>query len=277
MPTNEELVINNVTDGSLDGNDDWKGTGIFDVLMDAVNQNINSQYKKNRITGSDFANVYLGSVQAVLQQSVEYYLRRDKIEADTALTLANTTVLEAKSAEEILNIQATTALTIAQTSVFEDKSVEELLILKSNVTLAANSIQIELDKIGIAKDAAVEDLLNTQANTTLTTLNTQVLTDKTVEELLILQANVLLSQESIVITRDKAAKDLLSVVAGTTLTEANTALTNINAILSESNIKVAYVERVLKDKQAAELGLDQVVKTSNTDPSAVYQPKYTEL
>jgi hypothetical protein len=131
MPTNVELDIKDVTDGSLDGNDDWKGTGIFDVLMEAVNENIASQYKKNRITGSDFANVYLGSVQAVLQQSVEYSLRKSTVEAELRLT--------------------------------------------------------------------------------------------------------------------------------------------------EERIKLTYVERVLKDKQAADLGLDEVVKDSNVSPDAVYQPKYTEL
>lgn len=70
-----DIILTDITNGSLDGNNDWTGTGVFDVLMSAVNKNIESQYMKNRITGSDYATVYLGSIQAVLQQSIEYTLR----------------------------------------------------------------------------------------------------------------------------------------------------------------------------------------------------------
>ena len=80
-----DIVVTDITNGSLDLNNDWTGTGIFDVLMSAVNKNIESQYLKNRITGSDYANVYLGSIQAVLQQSMEYTLREKLVEADIEL------------------------------------------------------------------------------------------------------------------------------------------------------------------------------------------------
>ena len=70
-----DILLTDITNGSLDTNNDWTGTGVFDVLMSAVNKNIESQYMKNRITGSDYATVYLGSIQAVLQQSIEYTLR----------------------------------------------------------------------------------------------------------------------------------------------------------------------------------------------------------
>lgn len=76
-----DIILTDITNGTLDINNDWTGTGIFDVLMSAVNKNIESQYMKNRITGSDYATVYLGSIQAVLQQSMEYALREKLVEA----------------------------------------------------------------------------------------------------------------------------------------------------------------------------------------------------
>lgn len=57
------------------------GTGIFDKLMNAINDNINTQYENNRISGSDYANVYLGSMQAALAQSVQFLLQEQVTEA----------------------------------------------------------------------------------------------------------------------------------------------------------------------------------------------------
>ena len=80
-----DILLTDITNGSLDGNNDWTGTGVFDVLMSAVNKNIESQYMKNRITGSDYATVYLGSIQAVLQQSMEYALREKLVAEQISL------------------------------------------------------------------------------------------------------------------------------------------------------------------------------------------------
>ena len=88
VPTN--IVITDVTDGSLDINNDWTGTGVFDVLMNAVNKNIESQYLKGRITGSDYATVYLGALQSVLAQSVEYVMKEKVSEAQVDNMVSDT-------------------------------------------------------------------------------------------------------------------------------------------------------------------------------------------
>ena len=44
----------------------------------------------------------------------------------------------------------------------------------------------------------------------------------------------------------------------------------------QEEIKQAYVDRIIKDKQATKLGLDLVTKTVNTTPEGVYTPKYEE-
>lgn len=87
-----DIQVSDITNGSIVDNE-WVGTGVFDVLMNAVNKNINIQYQSNRITGHDYANVYLGSLQAVLAQSVQYTLQEkaaeaqiDNLAAQTALT-----------------------------------------------------------------------------------------------------------------------------------------------------------------------------------------------
>ena len=53
--------------------------------MSAVNKNIEVQYSKGRITGSDYAQVYTQSLQATLQQAVEFLLRKDLVEAQVEI------------------------------------------------------------------------------------------------------------------------------------------------------------------------------------------------
>lgn len=75
-------------------------TGIFDELMKAVDYHINEQYTSNRITGSDYANVYLGSMQAVLQQSMQYALQEPLLEVQAA-TAYTERVLKDKEAAKL--------------------------------------------------------------------------------------------------------------------------------------------------------------------------------
>ena len=75
-----QIEITDLTNG-YNVNQEWQGTGVFDKLMSAVNKNIEIQYQKGRITGSDYAQVYTQSLQATLQQAVEFLLRKDLTEA----------------------------------------------------------------------------------------------------------------------------------------------------------------------------------------------------
>lgn len=75
-----QIELTDLTNGLI-VNQEWQGTGVFDTLMAAVSKNIEVQYNKGRITGANYADVYLGSMQAVLQQSVEFLLRKDLTEA----------------------------------------------------------------------------------------------------------------------------------------------------------------------------------------------------
>ena len=64
-------------------------TGVFDKLMLSVNDNINDQYINNRISGSDYATVYLGSIQAVLAQSIQFVLQEQLTEVQVASAIAD--------------------------------------------------------------------------------------------------------------------------------------------------------------------------------------------
>lgn len=69
------------------------GTGVFDVLMTATKAHLLEEYNADRITGEEYATVYLGAIQAVMQQAVQYILGQPQVEvakAQAALTRQKT-------------------------------------------------------------------------------------------------------------------------------------------------------------------------------------------
>ncbi len=81
-------------------------TGAFTQLMTDVEARINAQFTAGRITGEDFATVYLGGLQVVLQQAVLFALQTPKVDAEVLL-------LEQKTATELAQIEDTVVATSA--------------------------------------------------------------------------------------------------------------------------------------------------------------------
>ena len=54
------------------GEDTLEGNGAFDVVMKAVNVHLDGQYKKNRITASEWGKVYVQALEMALSQSASY-------------------------------------------------------------------------------------------------------------------------------------------------------------------------------------------------------------
>lgn len=51
------------------------GTGVYDTLMRAHKGHLEQEFRGGRIKGTDYANVYLGSLQATLQTSLQFLLQ----------------------------------------------------------------------------------------------------------------------------------------------------------------------------------------------------------
>lgn len=69
------------------------GEGLFDQLMGAMEGHLDNQFKKQRLTGADYARVYVGSLEAVLSNTTQYLLgnllideQRQKILKEIELT-----------------------------------------------------------------------------------------------------------------------------------------------------------------------------------------------
>jgi len=82
------LTLAQLTEGSLSGD------GVFDVLMNATKAHLESEYAKNRIRGPEYSQVYLASMQAVLQQATAFLLTKDKAANEAAMVAAQIALLE---------------------------------------------------------------------------------------------------------------------------------------------------------------------------------------
>ena len=79
-----ELNFEEFSNGSINTTNpeqpEWEGTGIFDELMKAINGNIKVQFDSGRIKGTEYAEVYLGSIQTAMSEAMKFMLNKQTIE-----------------------------------------------------------------------------------------------------------------------------------------------------------------------------------------------------
>ena len=126
--SNFQININNFSNGQTNNTNPqepkWEGTGIFDVIIKAANENIKIQHKTSRITGAEYAEVYLGTMQTAISEAMKFVLQND--------TLAKE--LELKQAQ-IAKINAERDLVNAQLAAFGAQQAKDLEVKQANIDL----------------------------------------------------------------------------------------------------------------------------------------------
>lgn len=139
-----EITTSMLTQATLDG------SGIFDVLMRATKAHLDSEFSKNRIKGAEYATVYLGSLESVMQTSLSFLLQQQK------------TALEAQLIEkQIAQVAAQTAQTQAQTKLVEQQT--------ANALLEADVLRGQKCKLDAEYDNTMQQTIRTTAETALMT------------------------------------------------------------------------------------------------------------
>lgn len=107
------IDITDFTNGTpstdAEGTSTWEGTGVFDVIMKAVNGNVKVEYDNGRIAGPEYASVYLASMQSALSTAMQFLLQEQQAEKQIELL------------EEQKN------LVLRQTKGFDDDAKQKLL------------------------------------------------------------------------------------------------------------------------------------------------------
>ena len=126
--SNFQINITDFSNGQIDSTNPqepkWEGTGIFDVIIKAANENIKIQNQASRITGAEYAEVYLGTMQSAISEAMKFVLQND--------TLAKE--LELKQAQ-IAKINAERDLVNAQIAAFGAQQAKDLEVKQANIDL----------------------------------------------------------------------------------------------------------------------------------------------
>ena len=126
--SNFQIDITDFSNGQIDTTNPqdpkWEGTGIFDVIIKAANENIKIQHKTSRITGAEYAEVYLGTMQSAISEAMKFVLQND--------TLAKE--IELKEAQ-IAKINADKELINAQLLAYSEQQAKDLAVKQANIDL----------------------------------------------------------------------------------------------------------------------------------------------
>lgn len=100
-----EILISDLTTIELNGE------GVYDNFMQVNQLRLQEEFSQNRIKGPDYSKVYLGMMEATMQQAIAFLLGRQQADKQAEL-LAKQVEL---TAAEILKVEAETALIIQNT------------------------------------------------------------------------------------------------------------------------------------------------------------------
>lgn len=121
------------------------GTGVFDVLMRANKAHLDDEFTKGRIKGPEYATVYLGSLDTVMNAALQFLLQKDKISLEAQLLEQQ--VL--KSQQEVLQIQAQVALLTQQKA--------NAIIEGTVLTATECKLRAEYDVLILTKDKTAQE------------------------------------------------------------------------------------------------------------------------
>ncbi len=126
--SNLQIDIADFSNGQIDNTNSqdpkWEGTGIFDIIIKAANENIKIQNQTSRITGAEYAEVYLGTMQSAISEAMKFVLQN--------YTLAKE--LELKQAQ-IAKINAEIDLVNAQLATIREQQAKDLEVKQANIDL----------------------------------------------------------------------------------------------------------------------------------------------
>lgn len=184
------------------------GNGVFDTLMRANKAHLEEQFDKGRIKGSEYATVYLGSLEHVLNNAVQFLLSKDKTALDAQLiekqiALADKALLKADvelqiAQAELAKVQAENTLLASQKLKIEAEtaliSQQKLNAITENTVLVAQECKLRAEY-----DVLMETKLKTSQETQL--LTWKVTTEKAQTSALGVDADSVIGKQKLLYTR----------------------------------------------------------------------------
>ena len=83
------------------------GAGVFDTLMRSMQSHLEAEYQKGRIKGTEYATVYLGALEPVLQASLNFLIQRQRVVLEAELMAQQVLVAQAEVQKAQAEVQKT--------------------------------------------------------------------------------------------------------------------------------------------------------------------------
>lgn len=159
------VPLSDLTQTTLDG------SGVFDTLMRSMKAHLEAEYQKGRIKGTEYSTVYLGSLTAVLDASLNFLLQREKVALEAELMAQQVLVAQAEVAKA--NAQVQVALAEVEKARVE---LEILGLTKEKIPAEIAVLQAQKCKLDAEFDLIKEQTIKSAQETLL--LAQKVTTEK---------------------------------------------------------------------------------------------------
>ena len=235
----DPITIDNLTEGSKN-----KGQGTFDILMRAAKEHIVAEYENGRITGNDYADVYLGIMQTTLTQAMQFALTQDKVSLELEL-------LE----EQVLLAQDQLLTSASQRGLVESQKLK---------------IDAEIVHLGYQDNLVIAQTAKTNQDTLNAVIEGTVLTAQ--ECKLTAEFDLIIAQT----TKVQAERDLLSVKKVTELAQTSATGVDLESVIGKQvALYSSQIEGYQRDaeQKAAKIMIDtwQTRRTMDDDNSDINQ------
>ena len=158
--------INDFSNGSIDSSNPqdpkWDGTGVFDIIMKAANENIKIQSQTSRITGAEYAEVYLGTMQSAIAEAMKFLLNKDQIIKDLEFKQAQIESVEVDTL--IKQEQHTKDLEVKSQQILSMQNDDDIKLAQSTKDLELKDKDLEAKQVQI--EATESDILIKQEQNT---------------------------------------------------------------------------------------------------------------
>ena len=219
-----------------------EGSGVFDVLMRANKAHLEQEFKLNRIKGTDYANVYLGSLQAVLNAAMQFTLSREKQNLDSLLQVKQIELAQLNQ----VKLQAEIDQTYAQTNLVEQQQI---------------NMEDELQTADLQRGKLSKDIEATEAQISQIITQSQLTAQQKI--------NMMDELVTAAVQRDKLAKDIEATAAQIIQTTAQT-------LLVEQQVINAADELLTSGKQREKIAQDILAVQDSLLTTAVQRTQITK-
>lgn len=152
-----------LTEAKIDGN------GVFDQLMTATKAHLDAEFKKGAIKGAEYAQVYLGQVQAAMSASLQFLAFQSKADLEAALLqkqidLVSAQIAQAGAQTALINAQIDNAKLSDGKTLAEIDQVKAQTSLIQQQTTNALAEAVNIPKQGLVLDAQAAQTLQQKDN-----------------------------------------------------------------------------------------------------------------